>query len=138
MLYALCLSLLAAGLAKGLFSNAPESAFTPMGVTISGNALSATALPANESATIERFSVGSGGQGYAPGAGPVTLTAPGTGRAVGTLAVHADGNYTFAPTPGYVGPVPFIVLHSRSSDGQTAISALTLEVTYRKFPEWPK
>lgn len=62
----------------------------------------------------------------------VALTAPGTRVQMGTLTLQASGAYIFVPEPGYLGPAPAIHVYSISSDGQTCISALTIDVVTRE------
>lgn len=119
--------------AEPFFSNAPDRTVTPMGVPISGNLLGSAFVPLNTTVGVTHFSVAGSGKAFTPGPDPVTLTSPVTGQSVGVLVIQADGSYTFTPTPGHVGPVPAISVSTRSSDGQVAVSALTLDVTNREL-----
>jgi hypothetical protein len=54
---------------------------------------------------------------------------PATGVVTGTVEVKADGTYAFTPAPGYVGPMPPIMLTSASSDGQAREVPLSINVS---------
>ncbi|MDO8788210.1 MAG: VCBS domain-containing protein [Sulfuritalea sp.] len=47
---------------------------------------------------------------------------------VGQLVINADGNYTFTPQTGYVGPVP-VAAYTVSNGAATDTSSLTISVT---------
>ena len=135
--------------ATPIYTESPDSAVTPMGQNATGNVLDNASVPAGQTATVVGFSVAGSSQLICPlpmplrrslqsmtgpispdcvKSGPVTLTDPETGETIGTIAIAADGSYVFDPVPGYVGPVPSINVYTATSDGQTAISTLTLDV----------
>ena len=98
-----------------------------MGQPVSGNVLSNANLPAGTTASATGFSIAGSTTVYPPGSN-VTLTDPVSGEPIGTLVMQADGAYTFVPVPGYVGPTPAIDVYSKDSNGQTAVSSLTIDV----------
>jgi hypothetical protein len=98
-----------------------------MGQTKTGNVLADADLAAGVTATVTGFSIDGTSKVYPPGSN-VTLNDPVTGVPIGTLTLAADGTYVFDPVDGYVGPVPVVNVYEKSSNGQTAISTLTLDV----------
>ena len=99
-----------------------------MGSTLKGNLLDNAILPPGTSASIKSFSVAGSSTVYTPGPALITLTNPSTGVIAGTLQVLPNGNFTFIPTPGYVGPAPTVTYVVLSTDGQTDPSALNIDV----------
>ena len=99
-----------------------------MGQTITGDLLDNANTASGTTATVTGFSI-AGSSAILPANGaPVTLTDPDTGLPMGTLAISANGTYVFDPVDGYVGPAPAVTVYSQSSTGQTAVSALTIDV----------
>ena len=103
-----------------------------MGEPLTGNVLDNARVPTGQAATVTGFSVGTSNDVIAPGSGPITLNDPDTGLPMGTLDMKGDGTYTFTPEPGYVGPAPAISVFSRTTDGQTIQSGLTIDVVPRE------
>lgn len=101
---------------------------TPIGRPVSGNVLDNATLPPAASASVVSFNVEGSTRVNAADGSSIALADPVTRMAVGTLTLQPSGAYTFVPTPNYVGPVPAIWLTVRSSDGQTVVSALTIDV----------
>jgi hypothetical protein len=64
----------------------------------------------------------------AAGSAPANIVDPATGVLTGTLAVQANGAFTFTPAPGYDGPVPAVPYTVVSSDGKTDPSLLTITI----------
>ena len=93
--------------------------------------LSNANIPTGTTASVTGFSIAGTTQIYPPGSN-VTLTDPLTGEPIGTLVMSATGAYTFDPVPGYVGPTPGINVYSKDTNGQTAVSSLTIDVAARK------
>lgn len=112
---------------SSLFIVPPSAATVPMGQPITGNVLVGTQIPTNAAANVTSFSVAGTSRVIPTNQGPTTLT-DGSGKAVGTLALKSDGSYTFLPAHDFLGPVPAINLYAESTDGQTALSSLTLDV----------
>jgi hypothetical protein len=102
-----------------------------MDTPVSGNVLTNANIPAGTTATVTGFSIAGTTQVYPPGSN-VTLTDPLTGEPIGTLVMSSTGAYTFDPVPGYVGPTPAINVYSKDTNGQTAVSSLTIDVLPRK------
>lgn len=127
----LCAQSAAAGPAP--FSDPPTAATTTMGQTATGSVLADANLPAGVTATVTGFSIEGTSKVYPPGS-TVPLADPVTGVPIGTLTVAADGSYTFDPVDGYVGPVPTVNVYEKASNGQTAISTLTLNVVPGEAP----
>ena len=103
-----------------------------MGQTTNGNVLDNANLPAGVTATVTGFSIEGTTKVYPPGS-TVTLSDPVTGEPIGTITVRADGSYTFDPVDGYIGPVPAVNVYEQASNGQTAVSTLTLDVVPGKL-----
>ena len=99
---------------------------------VSGNVLVNANLPAGTTAIVTGFSIAGSGQIITPGQGPVPVLDPATGVPIGTLVMQSNGAYTFDPVPGYVGPAPAVSLYLSRSDGQTAVSTLTIDVASRE------
>jgi hypothetical protein len=132
-----------------VYTDAPDAVTTTQGQVASGNVLSNAAIPSSQTAAITGYSVAGSSQVLCPipmsgrrlaqvsstcvSSGPVTLTSPTTGQAMGTLSLQANGAYTFTPSPGYVGPAPTVTVYSKTSGGQTGVSSLTLEVQPCEF-----
>ena len=117
----------AAAIPRPLLTDAPNSDITAANTPTSGNVLDNASLPPSTTATVMGFTVAGSSMVHAPGT-PVQLVDPTKGTPAGTLVVNPDGTYTFTPAADYVGTVPAISTHVRSSDGQTVISALTITV----------
>lgn len=94
---------------------------------VSGNVLDNASPPPGTTAQVTGFSVAGTTQVY-PAGSNVTLNDPVTGTPIGTLTIAPSGAYTFDPVPGWVGPAPAINVYEQASNGQTAVSALTLDV----------
>jgi hypothetical protein len=125
---ALAVTVLPAGTpASAVYSDAPDTASTPLGQNATGNVLANANLPTGVTAQVTGFSIDGSTKVYPPGS-TVTLTDPVTGEPIGTLTVLADGSYTFDPVDGYIGPTPAINVYSKASNGQTAVSSLTVDV----------
>jgi hypothetical protein len=99
-----------------------------MGQTLNGNALDNASVPPGATVNVTGFTIEGSSQVYTPGSSPITLNDPDTGLPMGTLTMQPSGAYTFVPVAGYVGSAPAIGLYLRSSDGQTVVSALTIDV----------
>jgi hypothetical protein len=104
-----------------------EERTTPMDTPTSGNVLDDAKPSPGTTVTVTSFSVQGLPNVYTPGT-PVTLRHPVTNVTTGTLLLSPSGNYTFTPAPGYVGPAPAVTYTVRSSDGQTDVSALNIDV----------
>jgi hypothetical protein len=113
--------------ASALYSDAADTVSTPLGQTATGNMLTNANLPTGVTAQVTGFSVAGSTKVYPPGSN-VTLTDPLTGQPIGTLVISASGAYTFDPVDGYLGPTPAINVYSKASNGQTAVSSLTVDV----------
>ena len=100
---------------------------TVPGVPATGNILAAAELPTGTTATVTGFSVAGSNVVY-PAGSTVPLTDPVTGEPIGTLAIAANGTYTFDPVDSYIGPVPGISVYEKTSTGLTAVGGLTLDV----------
>jgi hypothetical protein len=98
-----------------------------MGQNATGNVLVNANLPTGVTAQVTGFSIAGRTKVYPAGA-TVPLADPITGGLIGTITLRSDGSYTFDPVDGYVGPTPAINVYSRASDGQAAVSSLTLDV----------
>jgi hypothetical protein len=98
-----------------------------MGQTLNGNALANANVPSGQTAQVTGYSIAGSTQVY-PAGSNVTLTDPLTGQPIGTITISASGAYTFDPVDGYVGPAPAINVYSRTSNGVTAVSSLTIDV----------
>jgi hypothetical protein len=113
--------------ASSVYTDPADTVSTTMGQTATGNLLDNAKLPAGTTAQVTGFSIAGSTTVY-PAGSNVTLTDPVTGEPIGTLAIAADGSYTFDPVDGYIGPTPAISVYSKNSNGQTAVSAITLDV----------
>ena len=113
--------------ASAVYSDAADTATTPMGTPVSANVLSTANIPTGTTAQVTGFSIAGSTQVYPPGSN-VTLNDPVTGEPIGTLVLQSNGAYTFEPVPGYVGPTPAINVYSRNSNGVTDVSSLTIDV----------
>jgi hypothetical protein len=113
--------------ASSVYTDAADTVSTPLGQTATGNVLANANLPAGTTAQITGFSIAGSTTVY-PAGSNVTLTDPVTGEPIGTLAIAADGSYTFDPVDGYIGPTPAVNVYSQASNGQTAVSSLTVDV----------
>jgi hypothetical protein len=103
-----------------------------MGQSLAGNVLSNANVPSGQTASVTGFTVAGSSQVYTPGSTPVTLYSPTTREPIGTLTIAPNGAYTFDPVDGYMGPVPAINIYTQSSDGQKAVSGLTIDVVARE------
>lgn len=108
-----------------------------MNVPITGNVLDTASPPPGSTVSVTSFSIAGRSQVYVPGPNPITLNDPKTGEAMGTITFAASGTYVFTPVQDFIGPAPAISLNLRSSDGQTAVSALTLDVV-RPGERWQR
>jgi hypothetical protein len=99
-----------------------------MGTPLKANLLDNAVLPPGTNASIKSFTVAGSPTVYTPGPANITLVNPTTGATAGTLQVLPNGDVTFTPAPGYVGPVPTVVYVVASTDGQTDPSALNIDV----------
>lgn len=111
-----------------MLADAPDSITVPMDTPYNGNALDNANVPAGAMLTVTGFTVSGSSRVITPGSAPVTLNSPVTGRPMGTISIQATGTYAFMPAAGYFGPAPAITLNLFSTDGQTAMSSLTLDV----------
>ena len=111
-----------------LFTDLSDRKITQMGQTISGNVLNNAKIPAGIKADVTGFIVQGSTQVIKPGSPAVTLNDLKTGKAMGKLSVKSDGSFVFEPVAGYVGPAPAVSFYLQSSDQQSAISSLALEV----------
>ena len=109
------------------YSDASNGAVTPMNQPLSGNVLSNANLPTGTTTQVTGISVAGTSLIYPVGS-TVTLSDPLTGQPMGTLVVQRSGAYTFTPVAGYIGPAPAVSVYSQASNGQTAVSALTIDV----------
>lgn len=125
---ALTLTVLPAGTpASSVYSDPADTVSTPLGQNATGNVLANANLPTGVTASVTGFSVAGSPKVYPPGS-TVTLSDPVTGQPIGTLTMAADGTYAVDPVDGYLGPTPAINVYSKASNGQTAVSSLTLDV----------
>jgi CshA-type fibril repeat protein len=125
---ALTVTVLPAGTpASAVYSDAADTASTPMGQNATGNVLANANVPSGQTAQVTGFSIAGSTTVY-PAGSTVTLTDPLTGEPIGTLTISASGAYTFDPVDGYVGPTPAVNVYSKTSTGTTAVSSLTLDV----------
>jgi hypothetical protein len=113
--------------ASAVYTDPADTVSTPLGQTATGNVLANANLPTGVTAQVTGFSIDGSTKVYPPGSN-VTLTDPVTGLPIGTLIVSTDGSYTFDPVDGYLGPTPAINVYTKASNGQTAVSSLTLDV----------
>jgi hypothetical protein len=112
-----------------VLTDASETRTIPAGSgPLTLNLLDNTVPPPGTTITVTSFSLPGSSVVYTPGTTPVTVTDPLTGRVTGTIAVLPDGTATFAPAPGFSGPVPAISYTVTSSDGQVSPSALDITV----------
>ena len=126
MVFALCS---AAGTpASAVYMDAADTVSTPMGQTATGNVLANANLPSGITAQVTGFSLAGSTQVYPAGSTNVTLTDPLTSQPIGTMSIASDGSYTFDPVDGYLGPTPAVNVYTKASNGQTAVSSLTLDV----------
>jgi hypothetical protein len=114
---------------SALFTVPPSYPTCPQNQPISGNVLDNAQRPAGTTASLTGMSIEGTRQVLPlPGTGAVTLNAPGTVLAMGTLELRPDGSYTFTPVSGYVGPAPAVNLYALRSDGQSTVSSITIDV----------
>ena len=113
--------------ASATYNDAADTATTPMGTPVSSNVLVTANIPSGTTAQVTGFSVAGSPQVY-PAGSNVTLDDPVTGEPIGTLVLSSNGDYTFDPVPGYVGPTPAINVYSKNSNGVTDVSSLTIDV----------
>jgi hypothetical protein len=115
--------------ASSVYSDAADTVATPMGQTATGNVLNNANLPQGvTAASVTGFSIEGSSQIIPAGSNAVRLTDPDTGAFIGTFTLQPSGAYTFVPQPGYVGPAPAVNVYSRATNGQTAVSSITLDV----------
>ena len=110
------------------YTDAPDSAVTPSGQTLTGNAFINANLPKGTSAQVTGISVAGTTLLLSPTATPITLNDPATGQPMGTFTIQANGDYIFEPVAGFIGPAPAIDVYTKASNGQTAVSSLTIDV----------
>ena len=113
--------------ASAVYSDPADTATTPVGQTATGNVLANANIPSGTTAQVTGFSIAGSTTVYPPGSN-VTLTDPQTGLPIGTLTISASGAYTFDPVDGYIGPTPAVNVYSKDTNGQTAVSSLTIDV----------
>lgn len=111
-----------------LLSASPIDRSVPMGQSVTGSVLDTARAPAGASLSLTGFTVAGSSRVYTPGTTPITLTDTDGITPLGRLAITAGGAYTFVPERGYMGPEPAVNLYLRSSDGQTVVTALTIDV----------
>lgn len=119
--------------ASAVYSDPADTSSTPVGETATGNVLANANLPSGTTAQVTGFSIAGSTTVY-PAGSNVTLTDPLTGQPIGTMSIVADGSYTFDPVDGYIGPTPAVNVYSKNSNGQTAVSSLTLDVVPGESP----
>jgi hypothetical protein len=131
---ALAVTILPAGTpAAAVYSDPADTASTPMGQSLTGNALANANLPSGQVAQVAGFGIAGSTQIHPPGA-RVTLNALLTGQTMGTITISASGAYTFDPVAGFVGPTPAINLYSKTASGAVAVvSSLTIDVLSGEF-----
>ncbi|KIQ23265.1 hypothetical protein RT97_25870 [Variovorax paradoxus] len=102
------------------FTDANETVSTNEDTPLTGSVLTGT-TSVDGPVTVTGFTVAGDATTYTAGQ---TATIVG----VGTLAINADGTYTFTPAANYNGPVP-VVTYSMTDGSSTDTSALTITVT---------
>jgi hypothetical protein len=110
-----------------VYSDAADTTTTPLGQNATGHVLANANLPTGVTSQVTGFSIAGSTQVY-PAGSTVPLTDPVTGEPIGTLTISASGAYTFDPVDGYIGPTPAVNVYSKASNGQTAVSSLTIDV----------
>ena len=113
--------------ASAVYSDAADTKTTSMGQNATGNVLNNANVPAGTTAQVTGFSIAGSTQVY-PAGSTVPLTDPVTGAPIGTLTLASNGAYIFDPVDGYIGPAPAVNVYSKDSNGQTAVSSLTIDV----------
>ena len=111
-----------------VLSDEGEDIRTPIDTPVSGNLLANAVVPDSTTVSVTSFTVQGVSTPFTPGTVPITLVNPVTGVITGTLVVQPNGDFTFTPASGYVGPVPTVSYTVASSDGQTNPSALNIDV----------
>ena len=112
-----------------VLTDASETRTLPAGSgPLTLNLLDNTVPPPGTTVSVTAFTLPGSSVVYTPGPMPVTVADPITGKVAGTIVVLPDGTATFAPAPGFSGPVPAISYTVTSSDGQVSPSALDITV----------
>jgi hypothetical protein len=99
-----------------------------MGQTATGNVFINANLPKGTTAEVTGISIAGTTLVISPTNTPIKLDDPQTGEPIGTFTIQPNGDYVFEPEPGYIGPAPAIDVYTRNSNGQTAVSSLTIDV----------
>jgi VCBS repeat len=97
----------------------PLSVTTPEDIPLNGNVLTNVTDPDGDPISVTGIIVN--GVNYSTG---TTVTIPG----VGTLAVNANGNYTFTPVANYNGSVPPVTYNVSDGKGGTATGTINITV----------
>ena len=122
----------AGGAGSAYLAISPTAAAADINEPITGSVLvlvGSLQAPPNATVTVSSFTVqGVDGQLLTPSPRPVGLTNPTTGKLAGMLVLQASGMFTFTPAADYIGPAPVVSFTATSSDGQSVISALTIDV----------
>jgi hypothetical protein len=111
-----------------MFADLSDRRITQMGQTISGNVLNNAKIPQGVAASVTGFVVQGSTQVIKPGSLAISLSDLKTNNPMGKLTMRSDGSYVFEPAPGYIGPAPAVSVYLESTDKQTAVSSLALEV----------
>ncbi len=109
----------------------PDTATAEQGMAVSGNVLTNDADVDGSLLSVNSATVDVDGDGLPdplPIGVPTLITGSG-GTAVGTLTLNANGTFTFAPDPAFLGPVPQVSYVAIDASGQTASSTLTITIT---------
>jgi CshA-type fibril repeat protein len=93
--------------------------------TTLGHALAGNVLSNDTDANGDHLSV----TGYVVNGHSYAADATATLSGVGSLAIHADGSYTFTPASGYTGNVPVATYQISDSHGGSDTATLSINVT---------
>ncbi|WP_218509796.1 Ig-like domain-containing protein [Variovorax sp. dw_308] len=102
---------------------------TEPGTPASGNVLDNDIAGVGPPITVTQFTLDINGDGtpevfaVPPGGSATTPLTDNTGKAIGTMVIGANGDYTFTPDPGYKGPVP-VATYTISNGISTATATL--------------